>query len=267
LNLINWKRGLLTGGLALFLLSGSSIVSAMGRNADPIDLQPLLSPLSFQSEYLAKWKSEYSALQTIPLQPAFFDEDFFPAPGSVTGQNLPVVPLLAAAAAVPQMTPAAAKEQQPEARQKTESQPKAVAAAAPKANKSVPAQTKAKPVEKSGAIVTVTGATITPKKTIAAKASAYTGSAEENGGYAGKDYFGNPLQVGTIAVDPDTIPLGSTVYVTGYSYDGLPVGGMMAKAVDIGGAINGNRIDIYVPGSREKAKKFGYQNVTLHVVD
>lgn len=266
MNFANWKRGLLTGSLALFVLSGSSIVSAMSRTADPIDLQPLISPLSFQSEYLAKWKSEFSALQTIPLQPAFFDEDFFPAPGSVTVQNLSAVPLLAAAV-VPQTTPAPAKEQQPEARPKSESKPKA--AAAPKTNKTAaaPPQAKAKPAEKSGAIVTVTGATITPKKTIAAKASAYTGSAAENGGYAGKDYFGNPLQVGTIAVDPDIIPLGSTVYVTGYNYDGLPDGGMMAKAVDIGGAINGNRVDIYVPDSREKAKTFGYQNVTLHVVD
>ncbi|TMV51008.1 hypothetical protein FE783_09550 [Paenibacillus mesophilus] len=243
----------------------------MGRAADPVDLQPLLAPLSFQSEYLAKWKSEFSALQTIPLQPAFYDEDFFPAPGSVIGEILPVVPLLAAAAAaVPQVTPAAAEVQQPVAKPKSESKPKA-AATPPKAIKTAPApaqaQAKAKPAEKQGAITTVTGATITPKKTIAAVASAYTGSAEENGGYAGKDYFGNPLKVGTIAVDPDIIPLGSTVYVTGYSYDGLPVGGMMAKAVDIGGAINGNRIDIYVPGSREKAKTFGYQNVTLHVVD
>lgn len=255
----NWKHTLLTGGLALFILSGSA-VSAMGRPTDPILLQPLLSPLAFQSEYLAKWKSEFSALQTASF-----------APKAMTNPTASAEPLLAVVAAqtpapetllsiVP--TQAAVGGQQPEAA----SQPEPAAAEA-KVKKAAPAAAKAAPVEIQGTIATVTGATITPKKTIAAVASAYTGSAAENGGYAGKDYYGNPLQVGTIAVDPDMIPLGSTVYVTGYSYDGLPVGGMMAKASDIGGAINGNRIDIYVPGSREKAKTFGYQNVTVHVVD
>lgn len=255
----NWKHAMLTGGLALFILSGSA-VSAMGRPIDPILLQPLWSPLAFQSEYLAKWKSEFSALQTASF-----------APKAMTNTTASAEPLLAAVAA---QTPApetplsiapdqaAVGGQQPEAAIQPE--PAAVQA---KAMKAAPAAAKAAPAEKPGTIATVTGATITPKKTIAAVASAYTGSAAENGGYAGKDYYGNPLQVGTIAVDPDMIPLGSTVYVTGYSYDGLPVGGMMAKASDIGGAINGNRIDIYVPGSREKAMTFGYQNVTVHVVD
>jgi 3D (Asp-Asp-Asp) domain-containing protein len=256
----NWKHTLLTGGLALFILSGSA-VSAMGRPTDPILLQPIWSPLAFQSEYLAKWKSEFSALQTASF-----------APKAMTNPTASAEPLLAAVAA---QTPApetllsiatnqaaAVGGQQPDA----VSQPEPAAEEA-QVKKAAPAAAKAAPAEKPGTIATVTGATITPKKTIAAVASAYTGSAAENGGYAGKDYYGNPLQVGTIAVDPKMIPLGSTVYVTGYSYDGLPVGGMMAQASDIGGAIKGNRIDIYVPGSREKAKTFGYQNVTIHVVD
>lgn len=102
---------------------------------------------------------------------------------------------------------------------------------------------------------------------IQAKASAYTAAASENGGWGAVDYFGNPLKVGTIAVDPKTIPLGTKVYVTGYNYDGLPQGGMIAVASDMGGAIKGNRIDIFVPHSQKQALTFGYQYVKVFVLD
>ncbi|MDQ7861221.1 3D domain-containing protein [Peribacillus frigoritolerans] len=39
-----------------------------------------------------------------------------------------------------------------------------------------------------------------------------------------------------IAVDPSVIPMGSKVYVEGYGY---------AVAADKGGAIKGNRIDVF----------------------
>ncbi len=103
------------------------------------------------------------------------------------------------------------------------------------------------------------------KKTFQAKASAYTSAAEENG-WGPIDYLGNPLQVGTVAVDPKVIPLGSKLFITGYDYDGLPVGGMYAAATDTGGAIKGKRIDIYVPDSRKKAMQFGIQYVTVYVL-
>lgn len=103
-------------------------------------------------------------------------------------------------------------------------------------------------------------------KRIEAKATAYTASADENGGYAGLDYMGNPLRLGTIAVDPSVIPLGSKVYVEGYTYDGLPAGGMYAMATDTGGAVKGNRIDIFLPESKSKARTFGIQQVKVYVV-
>ncbi|CAM3448649.1 3D domain-containing protein [Paenibacillus lupini] len=103
-------------------------------------------------------------------------------------------------------------------------------------------------------------------KQLTVKATAYSGAASENGGWAGLDYFGNKLKVGTVAVDPKVIPLGTKLYVTGYTYNGLPTDGMVATASDVGSAIKGNHIDIYVPGSSSQASKFGIQNVKVYVL-
>lgn len=111
------------------------------------------------------------------------------------------------------------------------------------------------------------GKTYAFSKSLQVKATAYTAAASENGGWAGLDYFGNKLKVGTIAVDPKLIPLGTKVYITGYDYNGLPQGGMIATATDIGGSIKGNRIDIFVPDSRSKALKFGIQQVKVYILD
>lgn len=106
----------------------------------------------------------------------------------------------------------------------------------------------------------------TYKKAFQVKATAYTASAEENGKWGAVDYFGNPLRVGTVAVDPKVIPFGTKLYITGYDYAGLPKGGMYAIASDTGGAIRGNRIDIFVPDSRSQAMRFGIQYVTVYIL-
>jgi 3D (Asp-Asp-Asp) domain-containing protein len=41
---------------------------------------------------------------------------------------------------------------------------------------------------------------------------------------------------------------------------------MIATATDIGGAIKGNRIDIFVPGSTSEARSFGIQNVKVFIL-
>lgn len=116
-------------------------------------------------------------------------------------------------------------------------------------------------------VITASGQSVAYKKKLELKASAYTAAAEENGIWGPVDYFGNPLKVGTVAVDPNIIPLGTKLYVTGYDYAGLPAGGFLATALDTGGAIKGNRIDIFVPDSRSQAMKFGFQNVQVYVLE
>lgn len=98
------------------------------------------------------------------------------------------------------------------------------------------------------------------------KATAYSAAASENGGWGPVDYFGNPLELGTIAVDPSVIPLGTKVLVTGHSHPGLPKQAFVATARDIGGAIKGKRIDIFIPGSQKSVSTFGFQDVELYIL-
>ncbi|WP_272949033.1 3D domain-containing protein [Paenibacillus contaminans] len=144
------------------------------------------------------------------------------------------------------------------------------AKATPKAT-AKPAQATTKPVAAvaaaaaAGTIQTANGSETAYSKMIPVVATAYSDAPEENGGWGAVDYFGNPLKVGTIAVDPKVIPMGSKVYVTGISYNGLP-SGMIATATDQGGAIKGSRIDIFIPRSMGDVSKFGMQNVKVYVL-
>ena len=59
----------------------------------------------------------------------------------------------------------------------------------------------------------------------------------------------------TIAADPRVIPYGTHVLIDGHEY----------IVEDCGGAINGNRIDIYFE-SHEDALQFGVQTVTVEIL-
>lgn len=60
---------------------------------------------------------------------------------------------------------------------------------------------------------------------------------------------------GTVAVDPAIIPLGSRVHVEGYGW---------ANAIDTGGDIKGNRIDVWFP-SRGTCMEWGRREVKVRV--
>lgn len=85
-------------------------------------------------------------------------------------------------------------------------------------------------------------------------ASAYTAYDDGNSNHTSR---GNPLRKGLVAVDPSVIPLGTRLYIPGYGY---------AIADDIGGAIQGNRIDLAFE-SRSEALQFGRQKITVYILD
>lgn len=58
----------------------------------------------------------------------------------------------------------------------------------------------------------------------------------------------------TVAVDPDVIPLGSILYIDGHRY----------VAEDVGGAIEGNIIDVFFE-THEAALEFGRQTKTVWI--
>lgn len=88
---------------------------------------------------------------------------------------------------------------------------------------------------------------------IAMVATAYTRYDEGCGDYT---YRGTYLRKGLVAVDPDVIPLGTKLYIPGYGH---------AIADDIGGAIQGNRIDLAMDTLNE-AYNFGIRNVTVYIL-
>ncbi|KQL35277.1 3D domain-containing protein [Psychrobacillus sp. FJAT-21963] len=89
-------------------------------------------------------------------------------------------------------------------------------------------------------------------------ATAYTAYCEGCSGTTayGIDLRANPDQK-VIAVDPRIIPLGSKVWVEGYGE---------AIAGDTGGAIKGNKIDVFIP-TYESAMQWGVKKVKIKVID
>ena len=103
-------------------------------------------------------------------------------------------------------------------------------------------------------------------RTITMYATAYGPSAHDNYPYPAVNAFGQPLRFGMVAVDPGVIPLGTTLYVQGYHDAYLPAGGFVARALDEGGAIQGDRIDIFMPQDGAIVSQFGIQAVRVDIL-
>ncbi|WP_422444647.1 ubiquitin-like domain-containing protein [Thermoanaerobacterium sp. DL9XJH110] len=63
-------------------------------------------------------------------------------------------------------------------------------------------------------------------------------------------------RAGVVAVDPEVIPLGSRLYIDGYGF---------GRAEDTGGAIKGEKIDLFME-TRAEARRFGRRWVTVYVL-
>ncbi|MED3690055.1 ubiquitin-like domain-containing protein [Peribacillus butanolivorans] len=98
----------------------------------------------------------------------------------------------------------------------------------------------------------------TSGKEIYVSSTAYTASCKGCSGVTstGVDLKSNP-DAKIIAVDPSVIPMGSKVYVEGYGY---------AVAADKGGAIKGNRIDVFF-SSKNDAYRWGVKKVKIRVLN
>jgi 3D (Asp-Asp-Asp) domain-containing protein len=101
------------------------------------------------------------------------------------------------------------------------------------------------------------------KQVLSANLTAYTAGFESTGKNPGDPDYGVTASGAhvkdgvTIAVDPSVIPLGTKVYIEGIG---------VRVAEDTGGAINGNRIDVYM-NDLTAALQFGYKrNIKVYIL-
>lgn len=98
-------------------------------------------------------------------------------------------------------------------------------------------------------------------RAITMSASAYTAGAESTGKNPGDSGYGvtatgMKVRHGVVAVDPNVIPLGTKLYIEGYGE---------AVAADTGGAIKGNKVDLFYHDVTD-ALNFGRRNVKVYVL-
>lgn len=75
----------------------------------------------------------------------------------------------------------------------------------------------------------------------------------------GRTRSGAKTSAGVLAADPRVLPLGTVVQVNAGKYSGV------YTVHDTGGAIKGNRLDVWMPSTQE-ARRFGRRNVKLVVL-
>ncbi len=115
--------------------------------------------------------------------------------------------------------------------------------------------------------INVNGQVIPYKKVLTCQATAYDLSFESCGKYPGSPGYGitasgTYAKVGTVAVDPRVIPLGTKMYIV--STDGSYVYGY-CTAEDTGGAIKGNKVDLFY-NTRNECMQFGRRSVNVYIL-
>ncbi len=115
----------------------------------------------------------------------------------------------------------------------------------------------AMPEISDGFIRLPTGEVLTYTGTTQVLATAYTHTDE---GCDRITYTGTTVRLGTVAVDPRCIPYGTRMFIV--SDDGCYIYGL-SVAEDCGGAIKGNRIDLYFP-TYEECIQFGRRTCTIY---
>ncbi len=129
------------------------------------------------------------------------------------------------------------------------------------------------PVDRLVEVGTVTnfrtsrGELVRYKKVLDMRATAYTACYEDTGKHPdhpafGITYTGIKAKRGIVAVDPKVIPLGTRLYVQGVG-DTPDYG--FALAADIGSAVKGDIIDLYLD-TREEVLKWGCKKVKVYIL-
>ncbi|AMO85102.1 Cell wall-binding protein yocH precursor [Solibacillus isronensis B3W22] len=121
----------------------------------------------------------------------------------------------------------------------------------------LPSHIKNKPTAKKATIKKSATHPSNVKKTIKMSSTAYTANCKGCSGITktGLNLRKNP-SLKVIAVDPKIIPLGSKVWVEGYG---------IAVAGDVGSAIKGKKIDIFM-SKKSTAKNWGRKTVTVKLL-
>ncbi|MGI6005359.1 MAG: 3D domain-containing protein [Christensenellales bacterium] len=87
-------------------------------------------------------------------------------------------------------------------------------------------------------------------KVITCSATAYTATGNRTA-------TGTVPSVGTVAVDPSVIPMGTRLYIQGYGF---------GVAADKGGAIKGNKVDVFF-NSRTQCLNWGRRSVKVYILE
>ena len=111
-----------------------------------------------------------------------------------------------------------------------------------------------------GVIVTAEGEVLTYSRKEQYTATAYT---HTDAGCNMTTATGTTVRTGTVAVDPTMIPYGTRMFIV--TNDGSYVYGI-GTAEDCGGAIKGNRLDLYF-SSEDECWQFGVKGCTVYFLD